>query len=364
MKKFVLLLLMPAGLTAMEIPKPQPGLGTMPSDIKRIILAHIVSGKEANESVAALYSYLGANQSFLNLLDLPTFKAIIAFLGNKIFDGDYKAAFSMLKNYTAPQESPLQMVRKKIRELSSQWEKEYNDYRNAINQNDAQRIKHYILAGMPFRRELLDSIQFKPTLKNTVIQLIKDKAIDPNSDVGSGETLAAWAYPRYPYLAKLLIEAGADVSRVNLGKMPLFSSNIDVSLITMLIQRGVDINQRNLAQSGTTALMNMARLNSEEAVNLLLSKGANPNLQDSKGWTALILAVRNGLSPNSLAIVKLLLLAGANPNIVAVDSRSGQRSTALDWAEFNIQAFPTVDQQELIDLLMKAGAKRASELPQ
>jgi len=300
----------------------------------------------------------------LNLLDMPTFKAIIAFLGNKIFDGDYKAAFSMLKNYTAPQGTPLVMVRKKIRELSSQWEKEYNDYQKAIDQNDAQRIGHYILAGMPIRRELLDRIQFKPALKDTVIQLIKDKALDPNSEVGSGQTLVAWAYSRYPDLAKVLIEAGADVSKVNLGKMPLFHSNIDVSLITMLIQRGVDINQRDLAQSGTTALMNMAIWNSEEAVKLLLSEGANPNLQDSEGWTALILAVRNGLSPNSLAIVKLLLLAGANPNIVALDSRSGQRSTALDWAEFNIQAFPTVDQQELIDLLMKAGAKRASELPQ
>ena len=46
-------------------------------------------------------------------------------------------------------------------------------------------------------------------------------------------------------------------------------------------------------------------------VEILLNKGANPNIQANNGWTALICASQN----SHHLVVELLLEKGADPNI-------------------------------------------------
>jgi len=57
----------------------------------------------------------------------------------------------------------------------------------------------------------------------------------------------------------------------------------------------------------------------------LLKQGANPNLLNSKGWTALHSAV---ISANT-DMVSLLLKSGADPNVYGNDE---ERLSALDLA--------------------------------
>ena len=77
-------------------------------------------------------------------------------------------------------------------------------------------------------------------------------------------------------------------------------------------------------------------------VKLLLDEGANTDLQDSSGSTALIQASLNGHP----ACVKLLLDAGAN-----TDLKTKKSNTALMKAREK-------GHQDCIQLLLTAGAKR------
>ena len=60
----------------------------------------------------------------------------------------------------------------------------------------------------------------------------------------------------------------------------------NVMRIRRLIDDGYDINQQN-NKTRNTPLMRAARMNHAGSVRLLLSLGANPNLKDNRGKTAL-----------------------------------------------------------------------------
>ena len=71
------------------------------------------------------------------------------------------------------------------------------------------------------------------------------------------------------------------------------------------------------------------------------------NRQNEHGWTALMIAVRNYLSGNNKAIVKLLLKHGADVNL-----RDKKGYSALLWSYF----FNNGHNFELVELLIKHGA--------
>ena len=79
--------------------------------------------------------------------------------------------------------------------------------------------------------------------------------------------------------------------------------------VRLLLERGANPNLQN--KDGWTALMYAAGSDRPLTVRLLLERGANPNLQDKGGWTALMYAVRNDYAE----VVRLLLERGANPNL-------------------------------------------------
>jgi hypothetical protein len=78
-----------------------------------------------------------------------------------------------------------------------------------------------------------------------------------------------------------------------------------------------------------------------QIVNLLLEKGADPNIRNKNGWTALMFASKNGC----IKIVSSLLSYGADPNNIDKKGRSAIELASY-WCNY-----------EIVVLLLKAGAK-------
>ena len=115
----------------------------------------------------------------------------------------------------------------------------------------------------------------------------------------------------------------------------------DVPAVEQLLSNpGVDVNS---AETGDTALGTAAAYNRLELVQLLLRRGADPNVAGSENLTALESAAYHGYAE----VVKLLLGAGAGVN--AAEGRYGY--TPLASAAFNGHI-------DVIRLLLDAGADR------
>ena len=84
----------------------------------------------------------------------------------------------------------------------------------------------------------------------------------------------------------------------------------------------------------------MASIDSPKVVEILLNADADPNMVNKKGETALIIGIENGQSE----IVRLLLDKGADPNVV-----DGEGNTTLSIAIKN-------NQSEIVRLLLDKGA--------
>ena len=116
---------------------------------------------------------------------------------------------------------------------------------------------------------------------------------------------------------------GATILLVSVNKANDFADE-NYSLITKLLEDGADPNLRNAY--GNTALLDASALGLFNIVKKLLEFGADPNIPNKDGWTPLLIASNNGYSE----IVKLLLTKG-----VDVDYHSGNNITAITLASRN-----------------------------
>ena len=117
-------------------------------------------------------------------------------------------------------------------------------------------------------------------------------------DPDAGDALHAAAAGGHHQAAKVLIEGGADIHRKRNGAMPLHAAveNGRGPLITLLLQRGA--NPDIADGDGDTALHLAARrtdtAENAELISFLLDKGANPNPRNRDGWRPLDLAYNGG----------------------------------------------------------------------
>lgn len=160
------------------------------------------------------------------------------------------------------------------------------------------------------------------------------------NDFGSTALMEA-AHNGHREIVEMLLKAGADPNIIDPSEM----SNCELSIVGKVFN------------NGDTALMKatlgMNRINncgSKEIVELLLNAGADPNIQNLRGDTALILAAKYGKTE----IVELLLNKGANPNIKGfkenmVTFRSQNERTALMEAAIE-------GHKEVVRLLLDAKA--------
>lgn len=103
---------------------------------------------------------------------------------------------------------------------------------------------------------------------------------------------------------------------------PLFeaASRGDAAAVQQRIAQGDDLNQPS-PPFGFTPLMEAAGLNDTIAA-LLLEAGADPNVRDSDGWTALAFAAYRQSAP----AVELLLKAGADADLKPTGGEEAGRS--------------------------------------
>jgi uncharacterized protein len=149
-----------------------------------------------------------------------------------------------------------------------------------------------------------------------------------------GETALMWAAAENNAAAiRVLAEAGADKNaRSTLLKFPEFKF-ITSGMVTTSLPRG-----------GWTSLMYAARQGSVEAAGALADVGADKDLADPEGSTALILAIINA----HFDLAEVLLQKGADPNIA--DSTG---MTAL---------YAAVDMHTLGPMLSRPGPKITDKL--
>lgn len=95
-----------------------------------------------------------------------------------------------------------------------------------------------------------------------------------------------------------------------------------MDLIKSFLEAGADPNVCD--ETGHSALHIAVEYGDLEIMKLLLDAGADPNKREENGWTPLHFATHGGHVPS----IKALLDAGANPNIAAHYGR-----TPLDFAE-------------------------------
>ncbi len=96
----------------------------------------------------------------------------------------------------------------------------------------------------------------------------------------------------------------------------------DAETARMLLDAGAQVDLQDSA--GNTALHRAVHARATEVVRLLLARSANPNLRDDDGVTPLVVAVRS----SQREAVKLLLQAGAKTDI-----KDDQGKTASDYAK-------------------------------
>jgi hypothetical protein len=141
---------------------------------------------------------------------------------------------------------------------------------------------------------------------------------------------------------KLLIEKGADVNgKTVYGFSPLMiasaSVTSDARIIQLLIDKGADVNGQQ--SGGASALMIASSRNKgiwakhgvqgTEIEDMLLRNGADPNLRDKRGRTALMYAAE----ADNLELVKVLLNHGADVNAQDKDGKSPYMLTSNDQIE-------------------------------
>jgi uncharacterized protein len=148
-----------------------------------------------------------------------------------------------------------------------------------------------------------------------------------------------------------LVNAGMDVNTTcGKSQSPVLIMSLGMTagpdldgVAIYLINYGANV-QTSSKSGNNTPLMEACAYPRLEAVRLLLKKHANPNIQNSDGYTALM-QLESEDSPNELEIASLLIKYGADVNIKAKDGR-----TALKQAR-------SEGKKDIMELLKKHGAK-------
>jgi ankyrin repeat protein len=170
--------------------------------------------------------------------------------------------------------------------------------------------------------------------KTEAAKLLIDHGADVNAETAEGAILVKAAAGGHEEIAEMLLEAGADANA--LGKegandvTSLFVAALaeDPQVVGLLLTHGADVDLADI--EGNTALCVAAAWKPNlETLNLLLENGADVNHQNAQGDTALHLAVREAVVSNSydIEIVDALIAGGA-----ALDVENEKGQSPLDLA--------------------------------
>ena len=189
------------------------------------------------------------------------------------------------------------------------------DLYQAIRQNDLPRLRAMLASGPA--ANLRDSRGVTPLMyastAGTVdaMKMLVDAGAEVNAKSGLDATALLWGAVDLAKV-RLLIDAGADVNaKSKIGRTPLIvaagcAGSADT--VRLLLSKGADAQIADA--TGSTALVEAAHANDIEAMRLLLTAKPDINAGDLLGNSALMWAAGN----SNLAAVKLLLASGADVN--------------------------------------------------
>ena len=187
---------------------------------------------------------------------------------------------------------------------------------DAVTRNDIARVKSLLADATDFDKQLAMVVAVTTDRSDAVEALIAAGASLVGPDE-KGRTALMAAAVHCQRCVPLLIRAGADLNArdVTNGWTALMWSLKEGQAVSakQLISAGANLNLRD--QNGKTALMHTAGLGYQassykEVVQWLLAYGADANIQDNEGKTALVIAERtaesNPTSKEQAEIVALL----------------------------------------------------------
>tara|TARA_Y100000389_G_C17445394_1_gene511276 strand:- start:773 stop:1987 length:1215 start_codon:yes stop_codon:yes gene_type:complete len=109
-------------------------------------------------------------------------------------------------------------------------------------------------------------------------------------------------------MTKLLLDGGASLN-IHTQILNIPCEKGEIEMVELLLSKGANPNRKDY-YNGHLPLIMAVSYEHIDIVKLLLESGADPNLQDDGGWTAIMVAVEGKLN-----IISLLLVAGADPYI-------------------------------------------------
>ncbi len=144
-----------------------------------------------------------------------------------------------------------------------------------------------------------------------IVRLLLDRGANPNGNMDDGNPLVESL--TFPDVVRLLLERGANPNGDGDGTPPLHWAAADgtIETIRILLDAGANVNVPDPRESGMIPLERAVVNNHQDVVELLLSRGANPN--GSPRLTPPLHFAIGHLRDADMA--RILLEAGANPNV-------------------------------------------------
>lgn len=212
----------------------------------------------------------------------------------------------------------------------------------------------------------------------TITEALLRAGADPNRALPEGETvLLTAARTGNPAVLKALLAHGADVRAREhwFGETALIwaAAENHPAAIAVLVEHGADVNERSrlltvarrrsgqsiLPLGSWTPVMYAARQGALDATRTLADLGADLNLTDPDGATALVLAIINA----HYDVAALLLEKGADPNIADNEAKMAALYAAVDMHRLaighgrpNTKPSGSLDAVDLVKKLLEHGA--------
>ncbi len=226
-----------------------------------------------------------------------------------------------------------------------------------------------LLVAFPFAGSNAQTCNLHGSVKAGNITAVRDKleagcAVDAKDQSGYTPLHQAAYYNRVE-IAKLLIDAGANVDSQSNGGTPLYkaASEYNAEIAKLLIDAGANVDLQ-IGGNGNAPLHQMYGFLSiyhlqrrEDIVRMLLDANANVKLRNSSGETPLHFVARTSLSDKTSVlwhdavgvVIRMLVDAGAN-----VDAKDNYGETPLH--EAFLFPYRPVDTVRTVRALVKVGA--------
>lgn len=184
----------------------------------------------------------------------------------------------------------------------------YEDFFTAIKRDHRNTVEELLSRG--FDPNTLDE-QGQPGLIlalrlesfEVADALIGSRALKLEATNPTGETALMLASLRgQTQLVERLLKRGAAINRPGWSPLHYAAAAPEEDALRLLLERGAVVDARS--PNGTTALMMAAQYGSSESVNLLLARGADVNLRNDLQLTAADFARRVGRDRTAAALTK------------------------------------------------------------